>query len=30
MEEFYDSGWFGPISELAIKVLQKHVSAIAQ
>jgi hypothetical protein len=30
MEEFYDSGWFGSISELTIEVLQKRVSAITQ
>jgi hypothetical protein len=30
MKEFYDSGWFGLISELAIEVFQKCISAIAQ
>jgi hypothetical protein len=30
IEEFYNSGWFGPISELAVEVFQKCVSTVAQ
>jgi hypothetical protein len=30
MQNFYGSGWFTPICELAVEVFQKQISAIAR